>query len=49
MQNHPRKMKSVKLKEKNAVEWKPIKFPKKKKKKEELARLKTRKGGLGKN
>ena len=33
MQNHPRKMKSVKLKEKNAVEWKPIKFPKKKKKK----------------
>ena len=36
---------------KNAVEWKPIKFQKKiskkKKRKENLARLKTQKGGLG--
>ena len=40
---------SVKSKEKeNAVRWKPIEF-KKKKKKKKPARLKSRKGSLGKN
>ena len=45
MQIHPRKMEVYQIK-KNAVEWKPIKL---KKKKKELAWLKTQKGRLGKN
>ena len=45
MDNHPGKMEVCQIERKNAIEWKPRKFKKQKK----LARLKTRKGGLGKN